>query len=290
MKETNKSDVPIQTEYLDEVELEISYPFPCDMCDESFPTRDDRNTHIANHFKEFDCPKCKKSFLGDRQFEYHQLAGRCRQSESPTSPKETDATDIPRTGLECPTCSMANFQSMRSLRIHIGRFHVEKKKKGTERKYACHICEKEFANQHILKNHVSEIHTNAQQHECKQCGRLFNRLANLRHHELIHKEELPCKCTVCGKAFRTSSGVRLHLRTHTGDKPYSCEICNVKSYAYNTDLQRHKRSAHNIIGKRYRCTICENIYYERKHVRNHVRRQHNQEDAFEEVIASDIET
>lgn len=254
------------------------------MCDESFITREERNTHITNHFKQFDCPTCKKSFIGDRQFEYHQMTGRCR------TPKDTEPNNLPNTGLVCPNCGLANFQSMRSLRIHIGRFHLEKRK-GTCKKYECHICQKQFANQHILKNHISEIHTNAQQHECKDCGRLFNRLANLRHHELIHKEELPCTCSVCGKAFRTSSGVRLHLRTHTGDKPYKCDICNVKTYAYNTDLQRHKRSAHNIIGKVYKCDLCENTYYERKHIRNHMRKTHHQEeDSFEVIIKTEMET
>lgn len=265
-------------------EIEI-LQFPCTMCEEKFLTREDRNMHIENHFKQFECSTCGEIFIGDRRYAYHQEAKRCRKS---TDVPKIDSPDIPKSGLECPTCGMSNFQSNRSLKIHIGKFHTEKKSPETIIKYECGTCGKHFANQHILKNHIHEIHTNAQQNECKDCGRLFNRLANLRHHELIHKNELPCKCTICGKAFRTSSGVRLHLRTHTGDKPYKCDMCNDKAYAYNTDLVRHKRSAHGIFSKTFTCELCQNTYYERKHLRNHMKRAHDLEDGVE-LIAADYE-
>lgn len=254
--------------------LEMEYP--CEMCDESFATRVQRNQHIENHFKTFECEECHKTFIGDRQFNYHQVTGRCvvpaeqQKSVSP-EPKETSEPSLTEWG--CYICGKKNFQSRRSLKLHINKLHSNKPKvvKG---EHVCQVCEKTFANQHVLKNHVHEIHTNAQEHKCDDCGKQFNRLANLRHHQLIHRNEMPCKCPVCDKAFRTSTGVRLHLRIHTGDRPYKCDICNEKAYAYNTDLVRHKRSAHGIYGKVFQCSYCTSFYYERKHLRKHVARTH----------------
>lgn len=271
-------------------------PFPCEMCHEAFGTRDERNEHIQTHFNVIDCPVCQKTFIGDRQFNYHQQTGRCKPNANAKIPpiadgdeNDEDNEDVDddgdvdedpletglNAGLNCAHCGKEHFQSTRSLRLHINKTHLTEEIKNTSKEEnICTFCNKQFANRHILKNHITEIHTNAQQHKCDDCGKLFNRLANLRHHQLIHRNEMPCKCTICGKAFRTSSGVRLHIRTHTGERPYKCDLCDDRAYAYNTDLVRHKRSAHGICGKVYQCELCPSFYYERKHYRYHMGKLH----------------
>lgn len=58
-------------------------------------------------------------------------------------------------------------------------------------------------------------------------------------------------------------------------RPYKCDICNEKSYAYNTDLKRHKRSVHGIFnGSTYPCAHCSKVYYERKLLKNHINKSH----------------
>lgn len=277
-----------------EVEKDGPKSLPCDMCEQRFDTRDERNAHIQTHFNMIDCPVCQRTFIGDRQFNYHQQTGRCKPRANVASPvadgdaiddhddaiddgkdDDDDDDDDPLGGaFKCTHCGKENFQSTRSLRLHINKMHVPKMKVAAiKEENVCTFCSKRFANRHILKNHVNEIHTNSQQHKCADCGKLFNRLANLRHHELIHRNEMPCKCSICGKAFRTSSGVRLHIRTHTGERPYKCDLCS-RAYAYNTDLVRHKRSAHGICGKIYQCELCPSFYYERKHYRYHMAKAH----------------
>lgn len=67
-----------------------------------------------------------------------------------------------------------------------------------------------------------------------------------------------------------------------GEKPYKCDHllsdstpCE-KSYAYNTDLKRHKRSVHGIVDKVFPCSMCENkVFYEPKFLRNHMLKAHN---------------
>lgn len=61
---------------------------------------------------------------------------------------------------------------------------------------------------------------------------------------------------------------------HTGEKPYKCDLGCDKSYAYNTDLKRHKRSVHGIIDKEFPCQHCSQIFYENKYLKNHITKKH----------------
>lgn len=268
-------------EYLDEfyeggnvqhLEIDSIEPhdyFPCDICDSVFPTREERNDHIDDHFKMHKCTACGKSFEGLRKFEHH----RRNQSCTRTNPHTEYIT------YECFACHQANFFSMRSLRIHYNRFHKLDKSKPRRSDVdneinRCRICNKTFANVYIMRTHQTEVHARANSFGCDVCGKKFNRASNLQWHRLIHDNLLPCTCKICGKSFRTISGLNLHKRTHTGEKPYNCDICNQKSYAYNTDLKRHKRSAHGIIDKKFPCSICQQIFYEPKFLRKHMEKVH----------------
>lgn len=250
--------------------LEIEYIVPetkyeCDICREEFDTREERNAHIDAHFQTFECDGCGKVLMGEKQFKHHQKVQRCSASQP------ADDTRL----FECFVCHKGGFFTERSLRVHYNRTHDEIRiRTAPHFKVNCNECNKTFANIYILKAHIEEIHRERERHRCDECGKVFNRMANFKWHQLVHKDELPCVCKICGKSFRTISGLNLHKRTHTGEKPYKCDICNEKSYAYNTDLKRHKRSAHGIIDKTFVCERCERIFYERKFLRKHMDKEH----------------
>lgn len=255
-----ESEIYLEIQYLNENDRILEYS--CDMCEKSFATRQERNNHIDDHFKSYNCKTCGETFIGDRQFEHHRLSNKCIAK-----------TKIDNTTYECFLCHKSSFFSLRSLKIHFNRIHKEKKKNDVENK--CEYCQKNFSNIYILKSHINQIHLEGKRFVCDDCGKEFNRASNLRWHQLIHQNELPCICKICGKSFRTLSGLNLHKRTHTGEKPYKCDICNIKSYAYNTDLKRHKRSAHGIIDKIFKCTQCEQEFYEPKFLRKHMQKVHD---------------
>ena len=65
-------------------------------------------------------------------------------------------------------------------------------------------------------------------HQCKCCGKVFSRPANLRRHMLTHTEEKPHECSECHKMFSILSNLQRHMLTHTGEKPHECSECHSK--------------------------------------------------------------
>lgn len=230
----------------------------CDICDRVFTCVADRNSHIEDHFKSIQCPNCKRTFLGDRAYGFHISSGKCKA-----------AVNLDR--FRCSLCNEKVFDSVEALNSHL---YTEHKCVITEDRIGCEICDRTFGKLKYLRKHIRELHDNATPFDCETCGKRFNRKANLLEHELIHQGKYLAECKTCGKFYRTLSALKLHERTHTGEKPYKCDICNQKSYAYNTDLKRHKRAAHGIVSSSYPCTFCSKIFYEPKLLKNHTLRVH----------------
>lgn len=244
---------------IEEDEEEIaSRQLICDICDREFSSIVDRNEHIENHFKSIECSSCDRTFIGDRAYEFHISSGKCKES-----------VEIDR--FRCSLCNEKVFDSTELLDSHL---LTEHNAVVSDERIGCEICNRTFAKLKYLRKHLRELHENGTPFECETCGKRFNRKSNLMEHELIHQDKYLAECKVCGKSCRTSSALKLHLRMHTGEKPYKCDLCNEKSYAYNTDLKRHKRSAHGILGTPYPCTRCPKVFYEPKLLKNHSRRVH----------------
>lgn len=260
-EQRDQKDSMTDTKVFLEIQALKDLQYECDMCKKKFETREERNAHIDGHFKTYTCPTCEESFVGDRQFEHHRLSNKC------VAKKHIESTTY-----ECFVCHKSSFFTVRSLRVHYNQHHKVKPQRAAVN--ICEYCQKTFSNVYILKTHISQIHLQEVKFVCGDCGKTFNRNSNLKWHQLIHQNELPCICKICSKSFRTLSGLNLHKRTHTGEKPYACNLCENKAYAYNSDLKRHKRSAHGIIDKEFPCPKCKQIFYEPKFLRKHMQKVH----------------
>lgn len=58
---------------------------------------------------------------------------------------------------------------------------------------------------------------------CGQCGKVFQKLYNLKSHMRTHLREKPYACLVCGKTFARSHDMRRHQLLHEGKKNFKCE-------------------------------------------------------------------
>ncbi|KAJ3083026.1 hypothetical protein HK102_001322 [Quaeritorhiza haematococci] len=74
------------------------------------------------------------------------------------------------------------------------------------------------------------------------CGRVFNRLQNLKSHWRCHSGARPYGCEECGAKFRRLPDLYRHRRSlHSAGKPHSCHRCG-KKFARADALRRHLTS------------------------------------------------
>ena len=60
--------------------------------------------------------------------------------------------------------------------------------------YKCHICQKIYAEKHILKRHTAAIHE-GKTFPCSQCSRTFTASYSLKNHVLtVHDKRLDFEC------------------------------------------------------------------------------------------------
>ena len=103
----------------------------------------------------------------------------------------------------------------------------------------CKQCGKCFSQVGNLRKH-ERVHTREKPYECKHCGKCFSQAESLRQHERVHTGEKPYECKQCGKCFSQAGSLRIHERVHTGEKPYECKQCG-KCFSEAGSLGKHER-------------------------------------------------
>eukprot|EP01084_Bolivina_argentea_P062884 114934_1 len=118
--------------------------------------------------------------------------------------------------------------STRSYNKKIGHKYSEKKLKEKRAKngkvrhekigqyFVCKECGKRYQYLCNLRSHA-KVHTD-NAYICEFCHKKFGRKANYQEHRRIHTGELPYKCKVCGKKFRQRHAWKDHQRVHDKNK------------------------------------------------------------------------
>ncbi|KAI6187570.1 hypothetical protein M3Y98_00258600 [Aphelenchoides besseyi] len=165
-------------------------------------------------------------------------------SQQPSCSTESPSVDCER---QCKweNCNQV-MPSLNALVEHLS-MHVNNQSKYECRWRDCNR-EKAFSAQYMLVLHLRK-HTGEKPNVCKDCGKSYSRLENLKTHVRTHTGERPYTCTFegCTKSFSNASDRAKHMkRTHSNEKPYVCPVQNCgKSYTDPSSLRKHIKTAHD---------------------------------------------
>ncbi|KAJ8708162.1 hypothetical protein PYW08_010528 [Mythimna loreyi] len=206
--------------------------------------------HLTTHSNPIKtCETCGKSFRNKYLLKIHQ---------------KIHLENVP-----CPKCEkMINPAKLPS---HLqGHLMNEKEMKKHEPKYKCNLCEyKTWDNTH-LESHMNQYHLKTKPYICHICSKDFAGRHYLRQHIKTHNVN-SVACMVCLKSFANTTRLKMHLRLHTGEKPFTCEICG-DQFRLRNILTMHKLRKHS--DKTIFCPLCSNKFHTNRDLRKHVTRVH----------------
>ena len=79
---------------------------------------------------------------------------------------------------------------------------------GNSKEYSCYKCGKQFTQMHQLKVHVKN---HIKRYNCQQCHYSTHRMANLRRHQLTHRQFTDLTCHACNAVMANKRAYTLHV-------------------------------------------------------------------------------
>lgn len=270
--------------------LHMNHQIPCaiDSCNETFHSVKSLRGHIKAYHPDavHKCDVCKKFIYSKAKFHAHQLRHR-----NPSNPSDHS--------FACDVC-MKTFPRKCELRSHF---------KKHDKNISCTLCDEKFSSIKVMMAHRErhgkkktqtcrfencnqvfddrrEFIKHASQHPvagrkrfiCPHCGKSISR-SYIGDHINTHTKAVSYPCSYCDKSFIKKVTWRRHQLIHTNIKPYVCDVdeCG-KAYRESIDLKRHKFSVHKIYTKKHICSICEQVFPERKLLTKHTVNVHQKID------------
>lgn len=194
------------------------------------------------------CTKCKFKTYYPRTFEIHM--------------EKHDRKERIPTGARCKRCDV-EFETKKEL---------DKHKRLEHRDFMCDTCGLSFEQKFSLETHRKR-HADVRQFKCEYCPmEYYTRPEMLLHVKQVHLNAFEVKCPDCGLSFKTKSTLNQHVKTHTNQRTHTCSVCGFGFKSY-THLNRHVKSVHQDV--RFNCEHCEISYGRKDKLRMHMEKVHN---------------
>lgn len=147
--------------------------------------------------------------------------------------------------------------------------------------FECDICQNIFKQKASIVRHMLVMHnrlSNAKQKhktatkrakkfnlekpfKCDKCGKRFNKICNLKRHDVIHTGVLNYACEHCALKFKRSVDLKQHINNHHPElaarTKYRCDNCDL-TFRSSTELKKHQATEHE--DKQYHCLHCS-VYF-----------------------------
>ena len=276
-------------------------PFKCLVCKKGFNTREILRKHSFIHTGyDNKCTSCDKVFFKRFNLKMHFLKNHFGMDDK---------------DLSCRVCDR-RFDDNKELKRHVWSEHLnglrgkleevlpENVKKSirsdpdhtnSNTPCKCHLCEKSFGNEFILKRHIMD-HYNVRMFACHHCEQTFSSLSKIRTHlnydhtgfrcytcdriksdmRRPKTDEGPLVCNYCFKRFTTKMVLTSHFnRKHSKkDQPYECRDCH-SNFKLKEELMSHIQN--NLCLKPIQCEYCPRKFTQavyKDHLQMHAQKSH----------------
>ncbi|XP_065433765.1 histone H4 transcription factor-like isoform X2 [Chrysemys picta bellii] len=129
-----------------------------------------------------------------------------------------------------------------------------------EQVFVCQNCDKHFANERLLRDHMRGHVTHV---TCPFCDMVCTSVSSLKAHiRFRHCDERPFHCDLCESSFKNAYDLHKHVETHNDSNAYSCDVegCVFTSRTLQILRQHYKRAHMNNGNLKYKCHICQKCY------------------------------
>ena len=94
--------------------------------------------------------------------------------------------------------------------------------------FACHTCNRTFARERYLNDHMNQVHDKSSIVICEKCNKQFITSATLRRHHPRCKgkktEQTDCICEQCSRVYRNIRSLTYHMKSSNGNTPSSSSL------------------------------------------------------------------
>ena len=132
-----------------------------------------------------------------------------------------------------------------------------------------------------------ESHQSTDMHDCKECGKAFPRLQDLKKHARTHQARKTFKCRRCWKIFPSQSILVAHRKVHAAEKHVKCDKkCDKcgKVFSNAIQLRSHVIREH-WDDHQFKCNKCDKVFSQYPSLALH-RRTHKVEKPFKCCICN----
>lgn len=267
--------------------------FNCNLCILNFSSRNDRNEHIRQHFKQKPCATCNKILfqIGDHWYELKlHIDENCHVAENTSSDElgglgESDikieqnnegwTASAYKTGNDCrsttlhsePTaedcvkkepfelCEVAPAEgTLFDSKVCINQIETDCVDENEIKVDAVDSDSDNGSDDEVDSQQESSSHIDSSLIECEICHKSVSKRGHKRHLETVHNTRFSYKCRVCEEPYQNKKDLKKHVTEKHQGRGYSCEFCG-KTYRDKYGVHRHKESTH-FRSDKVSCNVC----------------------------------
>ena len=217
----------------------------CRICKFSFDTSEELIKHVMEHAKtKF---PFNASSIDERQILTQQKDGMGNEDGKPAC-------------LICGKVISTKYSMKRHMDTHTG-----------EKKFTCHHCGKQYAQDSGLQRHVTVIHEGIRRYKCPICSKVFDSNGELKSHQDSHSDPRPFQCDQCGRTFIHQKHLYHHRKYHhtANGMRRLCKVCN-RHFSSPSVLKRHHKAIHLGL-KEFQCHVCSAQLSTKHYLQEHLK-------------------